>query len=165
MTITFLPTLPSHWLFIQCFIVRSCFFFIYPPLICIFEKLSVWELHSGHALPNIHLIYELLEHVKGLGLQIQSCRSSMTQDNAYFSIFEKLSVWELWGWDFVSIKNEQTKTNQVNSKKFSLAGRCHAPCSSLEIMASQWWNHVEEPQGKNTMLHNAPLLIHHPHLP
>ena len=32
------------------------------------------------AHPNTHLIYEL-EHVKGLGLQIQSYRISMTQGN------------------------------------------------------------------------------------
>jgi hypothetical protein len=33
------------------------------------------------AHPNIYPISELLEHVKGLVLQIQSCRVSMTQDN------------------------------------------------------------------------------------
>jgi hypothetical protein len=31
--------------------------------------------------PNIHLIYELLEHMKGPILQIQSCRISMAQGN------------------------------------------------------------------------------------
>ena len=31
--------------------------------------------------PNIYSIYELLEHVKGPVLQIQSCRISMTQGN------------------------------------------------------------------------------------
>ena len=30
------------------------------------------------AHPNIYLIYELLEHVKGLTLQNQNCRISMT---------------------------------------------------------------------------------------
>lgn len=34
------------------------------------------------AYPNIYLVYELLEHVKGLVLQNQSCRISMTQDNS-----------------------------------------------------------------------------------
>ena len=33
------------------------------------------------AHPNIYPISELLEHVKGLVLQIQSCRISMTQGN------------------------------------------------------------------------------------
>ena len=33
------------------------------------------------AHPKIDLIYELLERVKGLALQIQNCRISMTQGN------------------------------------------------------------------------------------
>ncbi|KAL6034118.1 hypothetical protein STEG23_024973 [Scotinomys teguina] len=33
------------------------------------------------AHPNIHFIYELLEHVNGMNLQIQNCRISTTQDN------------------------------------------------------------------------------------
>jgi hypothetical protein len=33
----------------------------------------------GH--PNIYPIYDLLEHMKGLVLQIQSCRISMKQGN------------------------------------------------------------------------------------
>ena len=31
--------------------------------------------------PNVHFIYELLEHEKGKDLKIQSCRISMTPDN------------------------------------------------------------------------------------
>jgi hypothetical protein len=31
--------------------------------------------------PNIYLIYEFLEHMKGLVLQKQSCRISMAQGN------------------------------------------------------------------------------------
>ncbi|MEJ1279312.1 ST8 alpha-N-acetyl-neuraminide alpha-28-sialyltransferase 3 [Cricetulus griseus] len=41
--------------------------------------------HNELAHPNIHLIYELLEHVKGPDLQIQSCRMSTTQDNKKIS--------------------------------------------------------------------------------
>jgi hypothetical protein len=33
---------------------------------------------SGFACPNIYFIYELLEHMKGLIMQVQSCRISMT---------------------------------------------------------------------------------------
>ena len=33
------------------------------------------------AHPNIHFIYESLEHVEGTNLQIQNSRISMTQDN------------------------------------------------------------------------------------
>ena len=33
------------------------------------------------AHPNIHFIYELLEPVKGMHLQMQSSRISMTQDS------------------------------------------------------------------------------------
>lgn len=33
------------------------------------------------AYPQIHPVYNLLEDVKGLGLQIQSCRISMTKGN------------------------------------------------------------------------------------
>jgi hypothetical protein len=34
---------------------------------------------------NIYLIYELLEHVKGPVLWIQSCRIAMTQSNNWIS--------------------------------------------------------------------------------
>ena len=37
------------------------------------------------AYPNICPIYELLKHVKGPLLQIQSCRISMTQGNSRIS--------------------------------------------------------------------------------
>ena len=33
------------------------------------------------AHPNIHFIYELLEHMKRINLQTENCRISMTQDN------------------------------------------------------------------------------------
>ena len=35
--------------------------------------------------PNIHLIYELLEHVRRADLQIQSCKISVEQDNIRIS--------------------------------------------------------------------------------
>ena len=39
--------------------------------------------NQGYELahPNIHFIYELLEPVKGMNLQMQSSRISMTQDS------------------------------------------------------------------------------------
>ena len=39
-------------------------------------------LDSGLAHPDIYLIYEILECVKGLVLLIQSCRISMTLGNS-----------------------------------------------------------------------------------
>ena len=38
------------------------------------------------AHPNIYPIYHLLEYMKGLVLQIQSCRISMTQGNNRISL-------------------------------------------------------------------------------
>ena len=47
------------------------------------------------AHPNIHLFFELLERVKGLDLQSQSYRISMTQGNNWISKRIPSSPWEL----------------------------------------------------------------------
>jgi hypothetical protein len=52
---------------------------------------QVYDFELSH--PNIFPIYDLLEYVKGLGLQIQSCRFSMTKGNN--SISEKSLVLKL----------------------------------------------------------------------
>jgi hypothetical protein len=52
------------------------------PWCCGCERTSVLtNPGTTQAHLNIYLIYELLKHVKGPVLQIQSCRISMTQDN------------------------------------------------------------------------------------